>query len=79
MPKLPVLDSTIQKTHEWLKEITDRLGFPNEKSAFAALRAVLHALRDRLPQQNTARRRSARPAPGPSNPGPGRADYRSAL
>jgi CBS domain-containing protein len=49
---LPVLDSTIQKTHEWLKEITDRLGFPNEKSAFAALRAVLHALRDRLPQQN---------------------------
>ncbi len=52
MSKLPVLDSTIQKTHEWLKEITDRLGFPNEKSGFAALRAVLHALRDRLPQQN---------------------------
>jgi uncharacterized protein (DUF2267 family) len=52
MSKLPVLDSAIQKTHEWLKEITDRLGFPNEKSGFAALRAVLHALRDRLPQQN---------------------------
>jgi len=52
MSKLPVLDSTIQKTHEWLKEITDRLGFPNEKAGFAALRAVLHALRDRLPQEN---------------------------
>ena len=54
MSKLPVLDSTIQKTHEWLKEITDRLGFPNEKAGFAALRAVLHALRDRLPQENAA-------------------------
>jgi uncharacterized protein (DUF2267 family) len=52
MSKLPVLDSTIQKTHEWLKDITDGLGFPNEKAAFAALRAVLHALRDRLPQEN---------------------------
>jgi CBS domain-containing protein len=52
MSKLPVLDSTIQKTHEWLKDITDGLGFPNEKAGFAALRAVLHALRDRLPQQN---------------------------
>ncbi len=52
MNKLPVLDSTIQKTHEWLKGVTDGLGFPNERAAFAALRAVLHGLRDRLPQQN---------------------------
>jgi CBS domain-containing protein len=50
--KAAVLDSTIQKTHEWLKDITDRLGFPNEKAAFAGLRAVLHALRDRLPREN---------------------------
>lgn len=54
MANLPVLDSTIQKTHEWLKGITDGLGFPNEKSGFAALRAVLHALRDRLPRENAA-------------------------
>jgi CBS domain-containing protein/uncharacterized protein (DUF2267 family) len=52
--RLAVLDSTIQKTHEWLKEITDHLGFPNEKAAFAGLRAVLHALRDRLPRENAA-------------------------
>ena len=52
MSSLPVLDSTVQKTHEWLKDITDGLGFPNEKSAFAALRATLHALRDRLPREN---------------------------
>jgi CBS domain-containing protein len=54
MTRLPVLDSTIQKTHEWLKDITDGLGFPNEKAAFAALRATLHALRDRLPRENAA-------------------------
>lgn len=52
MNRLPVLDSTIQKTREWLKDVTDGLGFPNEKAAFAALRAVLHSLRDRLPQPN---------------------------
>ena len=54
MSRLAVLDSTIQKTHEWLKEITDGLGFPNERAAFAGLRAVLHALRDRLPRENAA-------------------------
>jgi uncharacterized protein (DUF2267 family) len=54
MSKVPVLESTMQKTHEWLKDITDGLGFPNERAAFAALRAVLHTLRDRLPQENAA-------------------------
>ncbi len=52
MGHLPVLESTIQKIHEWLKEIAGGLGFPNEKAAYAALRATLHALRDRLPPQN---------------------------
>jgi CBS domain-containing protein len=54
MSDLPVLDSTIQKTHEWLKDITDGLGFPNQRAAFAGLRAVLHTLRDRLPRENVA-------------------------
>ena len=54
MSNVPVLDSTIQKTHEWLKDITDGLGFPNQRSAFAALRATLHALRDRLPREHAA-------------------------
>jgi uncharacterized protein (DUF2267 family) len=48
MTNVPVLDSTIQKTHEWLKDITDGLGFPNPRSAFAALRATLHTLACRL-------------------------------
>jgi CBS domain-containing protein len=54
MAQLAVLDTTIQKTHEWLKDITDGLGFPNERAAFAALRATLHTLRDRLPQESAA-------------------------
>jgi uncharacterized protein (DUF2267 family) len=54
MTELAVLDTTIQKTHEWLKDITDGLGFHNQRSAFAALRAVLHTLRDRLPLANAA-------------------------
>jgi CBS domain-containing protein len=54
MSDLPVLDSTIQKTHEWLNDITDGLGFPNDRAAFAGLRAVLHTLRDRLPRENAA-------------------------
>ena len=54
MSKVPVLDSTIQKTHEWLKDITDGLGFPNQQSAFAALRATPHTLRDRLPREHAA-------------------------
>jgi uncharacterized protein (DUF2267 family) len=59
MSKLPVLDSTIQKTHEWLNEITDRLGFANEKSGFAALRAVARAAR---PAAAAERCRVRRPA-----------------
>jgi uncharacterized protein (DUF2267 family) len=54
MAELAVLDTTIQKTHEWLKDIADGLGFRNQRSAFAALRATLHTLRDRLPLANAA-------------------------
>jgi uncharacterized protein (DUF2267 family) len=54
MTKVTVFDSTLQKTHEWLNDIAAGLGFDNDKAAFAALRAVLHALRDRLPPENAA-------------------------
>jgi hypothetical protein len=29
MSNVVVLDSTVQETHEWLKDSTDGLGFPN--------------------------------------------------
>ena len=54
MPKAAILDTSVQKTHEWLHEIEAELGFDNERAAYAALRATLHAVRDRLPAELVA-------------------------
>ena len=45
---LDVFDRTLQITHVWLDDIMAELG-PDRQRAYHALRAVLHALRDRLP------------------------------
>lgn len=42
------LDRSLQKTNIWLKEIMEALGWSNKLRAYLALRAVLHAIRDRL-------------------------------
>ena len=42
------LETTIQKTHEWLNDIMTAIGANDVHLAYGALRAVLHALRDRL-------------------------------
>jgi uncharacterized protein (DUF2267 family) len=42
------LDRTIQKTNEWLKAIAEHLGTDDRQLAYHALRATLHALRDRI-------------------------------
>jgi uncharacterized protein (DUF2267 family) len=42
------LKTTIQKTHEWLRDIMDAVGSDDAQLAYGGLRAVLHALRDRL-------------------------------
>lgn len=49
-------DTTVQKTNRILKEIEQAYGWPKERRnmSYAALRAVLHALRDRLTVQETA-------------------------
>jgi len=47
-PGLEVFDSTLQKTHLWLHELQEIAHLPDEHTAFQTLRAVLHALRDRL-------------------------------
>ena len=44
-----MFDKAMSKTREWLKEIEGELGFDNPNDAYRALRAVLHAVRDRLP------------------------------
>jgi uncharacterized protein (DUF2267 family) len=48
------LNTTLQKTHEWLLELTERGGFSGEAQAYSAMRAVLHALRDRLTPDQAA-------------------------
>jgi uncharacterized protein (DUF2267 family) len=42
-------DSTLQTTHEWLRELEAVATLRDQAEAYSVLRAVLHALRDRLP------------------------------
>lgn len=43
-----IFQRTLQQTHEWLHELMRELVWDDEQKAQRALRAVLHALRDRL-------------------------------
>lgn len=45
---VPVFESTLQTTHNWLRELELLASLRNESEAYSVLRAVLHALRDRL-------------------------------
>ncbi|HEX5308971.1 MAG TPA: DUF2267 domain-containing protein [Solirubrobacteraceae bacterium] len=44
-----IIERSVEKTHVWLNEIAEELGVEDRHYAYRALRAVLHALRDRLP------------------------------
>jgi uncharacterized protein (DUF2267 family) len=45
------LDHTIQETNVWLKAVEEELELDSRQQAYNALRAVLHALRDRVPPE----------------------------
>lgn len=45
---ISAFETTLQKTHAWLKDIMAELGTDDQHLAYFALRATLHALRDRL-------------------------------
>jgi uncharacterized protein (DUF2267 family) len=45
---LNVLDITVHKTNAWLNELMQELGLEDKHKAYLALKATLHALRDRL-------------------------------
>jgi uncharacterized protein (DUF2267 family) len=47
-------DQTVQLTNTWLKELMLELGWKQRNRAMLALRATLHALRDRLPLAEVA-------------------------
>jgi uncharacterized protein (DUF2267 family) len=45
------IDATVHKTQRWIAEISDGLEIEDRDHALAALRVVLHVLRDHLPLQ----------------------------
>ena len=54
MTKATVLETSLHRTHEWLRDIEQELHLDNEQAAYAALRATFHAVRDRLPVELVA-------------------------
>lgn len=48
---LKVFDTTVQESNGWLKAIEARLQPCSRSEAYAAFRAVVHVLRDRLPTE----------------------------
>jgi uncharacterized protein (DUF2267 family) len=43
-----IIQRSVEKTHIWLDAVAEELGEEDRQYAYRALRAVLHALRDRL-------------------------------
>jgi uncharacterized protein (DUF2267 family) len=48
----PTFDKTVQESNLWLKELAQALHTNDREVAFRALRATLHALRDRIGPEN---------------------------
>lgn len=46
--EITTLNHTLEETQQWLTRLTEIGPFETEKQAYSHLRAVLHALRDRL-------------------------------
>ena len=51
---LDVFDTTVQETNLWLKDVMERIGTYDRHSAYSMLRAVLHAVRDRIGPESAA-------------------------
>jgi uncharacterized protein (DUF2267 family) len=51
---LSVFEHTIEITHTWLNDLMERLGWHDKHRAYQVLRAVMHALRDRLTVDDSA-------------------------
>ncbi len=49
-----LFESSLLSTDRWLDAIMSELGWTNRHKAYTALRATLHALRDRLPVDESA-------------------------
>src|SRR5215207_818759 len=47
--RLDILDRSVEKANIWINDVAAELGTTARHEAYRALRAFLHALRDRLP------------------------------
>jgi uncharacterized protein (DUF2267 family) len=54
MSTLAILNKSVQKTNIWLRDVNYELSWFTFQRGYLALRAVLHALRDRLTIQEVA-------------------------
>jgi uncharacterized protein (DUF2267 family) len=54
MTDVPTFDKTIVKTNRWLTDLQQAIGADDRNQAYLTLRAVLHALRDRIPPDEVA-------------------------
>ena len=45
-------DSSVQESNLWVKAVMERLGTEDQHVAYTALKATLHALRDRIRPEN---------------------------
>ena len=46
---LKAFDRTLEKTHQFINDVAHRLNIEDKQIAFIGVKAVLHALRDRIP------------------------------
>lgn len=51
---LDTFDKTVQESNLWLKDVMERLNTRDRHHAYSTLRAVLHALRDRIGPESAA-------------------------
>ncbi len=51
---LDTFDKTIQESNLWLKDVMERINTNDRHHAYSTLRAVLHALRDRIGPESAA-------------------------
>ena len=51
---LDTFDKTVQESNLWLKDVMERLNTYDRHHAYSTMRAVLHALRDRVGPENAA-------------------------
>ena len=51
---LATFDKTVQESNLWLKDVMERLNTTDRHHAYSTLRAVLHALRDRIGPESAA-------------------------